>query len=337
MQRLEWTARILIVLIVFGLPLGALGYQYGLRPALSQTRVIDIQANAPEVGGFQPGHLRLAAGETVTLRFHSTDVTHGIAIGPGLGIDLGHVDPGHIGEVTLSFDHPGTYTYYCNTWCSPDHWRMRGVIEVYDPANPNQFAPPQPDPIIEQLVAEGVNIDASLAGSMQMDGMEMPAAPTVEITSVSVEAGAILAETLTLHAELTDPEWRRSHTPSEAIEHLRHANPTATDAELADAVAFLWLPDAPDAFTTRLYEQNCAACHGENGAGDGPAAPTTAELPVAFTDLTRMFTMRADVLYAKIRRGGMGTDMPNFGTLLTQDETWALVDYLWWLALRGEP
>jgi len=41
--------------------------------------------------------------------------------------------------------------------------------------------------------------------------------------------------------------------------------------------------------------------------------------------------MRSDVLYAKIRRGGMGTDMPNFGTLFTPEETWALVDYLWTL------
>jgi hypothetical protein len=29
----------------------------------------------------------------------------------------------------------------------------------------------------------------------------------------------------------------------------------------------------------------------------------------------------------------MGTDMPNFGTLFTPDETWALVDYLWTLAM----
>ncbi len=42
-----------------------------------------------------------------------------------------------------------------------------------------------------------------------------------------------------------------------------------------------------------------------------------------------MFTRRSDVLYAKIRRGGMSTDMPNFGTLFTAEETWALVDYLW--------
>ena len=49
-------------------------------------------------------------------------------------------------------------------------------------------------------------------------------------------------------------------------------------------------------------------------------------------DAQRMATRRSDVLYAKIRRGGMGTGMPNFGTLFTPEETWALVDYLWRLA-----
>ena len=90
---------------------------------------------------------------------------------------------------------------------------------------------------------------------------------------------------------------------------------------------------APDrlAQAEALYNQNCAACHGQYGGGDGPAAGTTVEEPVAFADAGYMFEMRGDVLYAKIRRGGMGTDMPNFGTLFTQDETWALVDYLWTL------
>ena len=73
----------------------------------------------------------------------------------------------------------------------------------------------------------------------------------------------------------------------------------------------------------------CAACHGQYGAADGPAAADTVEDPIVLADAGYMFNVRSDVLYAKIRRGGMGTDMPNFGTLLTQEETWALVDYLW--------
>ena len=35
------------------------------------------------------------------------------------------------------------------------------------------------------------------------------------------------------------------------------------------------------------------------------------------------------MLYAKIRREGMGTGTPNFGTLFSSEETWLLVDYLW--------
>jgi mono/diheme cytochrome c family protein len=57
-------------------------------------------------------------------------------------------------------------------------------------------------------------------------------------------------------------------------------------------------------------------------------AGQTAVKPIAFSDLAYMWLRRDDVLYAKIRRGGMGTDMPNFGTIFTPDETWALVNYL---------
>ncbi len=65
-------------------------------------------------------------------------------------------------------------------------------------------------------------------------------------------------------------------------------------------------------------------------------AEQTAQIPVALTDPNYLFGMRGDVLYAKIRRGGMGTDMPNFGTLITPEETWALVDYLWTLSLETD-
>jgi hypothetical protein len=40
--------------------------------------------------------------------------------------------PGQVTETTLTFDRPGTHTYYCTRWCGPNHWRMRGTIEVVD-------------------------------------------------------------------------------------------------------------------------------------------------------------------------------------------------------------
>lgn len=326
-KRTEWLALVALGLILIGLPAAALGYQHWLRPATADTRVIDIEAWVPEAGGFAPGAVTASVGEPVTLRFASMDVTHGIAIGPGLGVDLGHVDPGQIKSITLTFDQPGTYTYYCNAWCSDDHWRMRGTIQVNDPARPGFVPPAQPDPVIAALIAEGVDIDAPHEdgdGHNDDPAWEIPHTP-------SAEHGAELVERVTVPDTLRDPLWRRAHTPVQALEQLAAANPDMSLAELSDVVAYLWTADTTlDTLASAeiLYNKNCAACHGQYGDGDGPAADTTAEQPAAFVDAAYMFEMRDDVLYAKIRRGGMGTDMPNFGTLFTPDETWALVAYL---------
>jgi mono/diheme cytochrome c family protein len=39
------------------------------------------------------------------------------------------------------------------------------------------------------------------------------------------------------------------------------------------------------------------------------------------------------LLAGKILRGGMGTGMPNWGAILTDDQVGALVAYLWTLSL----
>ena len=139
-------------------------------------------------------------------------------------------------------------------------------------------------------------------------------------------------------AELEDIFWKRTHTPADAVEMLSNINPNRTTQSVYESVASLWLNNPMDEIVDAqyLYEQNCAACHGETGSGDGPGSAFTPVQPAAFNDLAYMFNLRSDVLYAKIRRGGMGTDMPNFGTIFTPQETWALVDYLWQLALRNQ-
>jgi mono/diheme cytochrome c family protein len=40
---------------------------------------------------------------------------------------------------------------------------------------------------------------------------------------------------------------------------------------------------------------------------------------------------------AKIRRGGMGTGMPYWGSIFTEEELAALVDYVWTFSLGGPP
>lgn len=335
-MRQEYLARLALLLIVVGLPLMVLGYQYRLDHFQTSDTVIPIRAKIPEEGGFIPSDIRVATGQEVTLRFASTDVTHGIAIGPGLGVDLGPVGPGHVEEIMLTFDQPGTYTYYCTTWCSPNHWRMRGTIRVYDPQNPDAYPTPWQDPVIVNLAEEGVNIDTVHTDDMEMNTMDMPS--LVFGRRPSVEHGAIWVNQVNVPDELWSLEWRRTHTPHAALDELIMANPNAGQADLIDVVMYLWVGELDNEdvlYAKNYYNNNCAACHGQSGGGDGPAAALTAEQPIAFNDLGYMFMTRGDVLYAKIRRGGMGTDMPNFGTLLTPDETWRIVAYLQMLPLRN--
>ena len=201
---------------------------------------------------------------------------------------------------------------------------MRGVIQVEgDPV------PAGPDPIIQALIDEGVDIDANLGHTGESHASDDP----FDRPPSAVQGEAVIAQ-VAVPSELQNPDWRLTHTPEEGFTLLEDANLATDDALLRDAVAYLWVTNVPEE-TVALYDKNCAACHGQSGGGDGPAADTTAEDPTAFSDPAHMWEMRGDVLYAKIRRGGMGTDMPNFGTLFTPEETRALVDYLWSLSFEG--
>jgi plastocyanin/mono/diheme cytochrome c family protein len=341
--RAERLALLALFLIVVGLPVGLLGYQFLARPVLAGIRTIDVVAAAPEAGGFQPDSIRVAAGETVRLRFSVPDVTHGIALGPGLDLDLGQIDPGQVKTIEVTFDQAGRYTFYCNTWCSPNHWRMRGTIEVFDPAEPDPLPTTNgTDPVMAALAARQVDIDAP------HKALVIPA------DQPSVARGRRLVEQLgqDLPLELTMLTWRRSHSPVEGWQLLRDQT-DLNESEAWDAVAYLWLPDkdpARLAAAASLYAKNCAACHGETGNGRGPGADALAAQgfghqsdmaasgePAAFTDVHSMLGGTGEIYYAKIRRGGMGTGMPSFGPPFTPDETWLLVDYLWAFVFEPEP
>jgi plastocyanin/mono/diheme cytochrome c family protein len=330
--RRELVAIIVALLIIFGLPGGALGYRLGWFTGQSALRTIDIVAAAPESGGFQPDVLRIPAGETVRLRFSVPDVTHSIAIGPGLGIDLGEVDAGQVKETQVTFPKPGRYTLYCYTWCSPNHWRMRATIEVYDLAQPEQLVSPAgPDPVIAALAEQGIDVD-----------VPHPAA-AVPAAKPSASRGEQLVQDVQLPAELDDAAWRRAQAPAQAHDWLM-AHLPALDSQAAwDIMAFLWLKDVPRARLEQAggqYAKTCAACHGETGNGEGPGLEALraqglarhhdqSEASTALDDPHTLLGGTSTLYYAKIRKGGMGTGMPDFGPILTEDETWALVDYLW--------
>jgi plastocyanin/mono/diheme cytochrome c family protein len=331
----ERLARVALFLILVGLPLAVFGYQYAWRPMFTKVRTIDILAATPEAGGFQPDAIEVQKGERVRLRFSAPDVTHGIAIS-SRGLDLVRIDPGQVKEVDVVFDEAGVFTFYCNTWCSPNHWRMRGTITVVDPANPEahrQRARRQ-DPVIAALAARGIDIDAPHEAAV------------VPVTPPSVLSGRtwLAQHQAELPPDLLVAGWRQQHSPAEAALLLQTRLPHLAEAQRWDIIAYLWttpLAGGDLSWARTAYSKNCAACHGETGRGDGPAAAainaqlkasamaTRTPRVTSFAPSLQSMGATTEIYYAKLQRGGMGTSMPGFGAIFDAQESWLLANYLW--------
>lgn len=304
-------------------------------PTFFWARTPLLHARVAEAGGWMPTTLHAEVNRPLHLRLTSDDVVHGFAVGQ---MDFPAVDiyPGRVSEVTLVFNKPGTYTFYCTRWCGLNHWRMRGTIEVHG----NELSPHAAPGAPPLYVTLALNLDAPHL------------AAAVPATIPSAERGRALAEAYGLR--LSAAEYR-SHSPYQVFVSLESL--PLTPAERWDIVAYLWQSNTTLqalAEGQRLYAQNCAACHGEQGAGDGVfaddlaqrgvqaqenmagAVHMTMQSPLAFTDAARLLGASPALLQGKILRGGMGTGMPSWGAIFTEEQTWALVAYLYTFSL-GSP
>lgn len=81
----------------------------------------------------------------------------------------------------------------------------------------------------------------------------------------------------------------------------------------------------------QLYQDNCAACHGLTGHGDGPAAANLPTPPIAFADPVRAAQRSPFALQQIITQGIEGTPMVGF-TALSEADRWALAFYVSQLA-----
>lgn len=95
------------------------------------------------------------------------------------------------------------------------------------------------------------------------------------------------------------------------------------------------LPGDPEAGRA-LYVLHCASCHGEGGAGDGPAAAALWPRPRDHTDASYMNARTDDDLFQAIRGGGpeVGRSklMPRWDDRFDALQIWALVAYVRTLA-----
>ncbi len=84
-----------------------------------------------------------------------------------------------------------------------------------------------------------------------------------------------------------------------------------------------------------LFQENCLSCHGAAGFGDGPLSAGMFPKPADFSaPHTRAHP--DGQLFAWIQNGKPGTDMPAFGSTLTDQQIWEVIDYIQ-VAFQDEP
>lgn len=80
----------------------------------------------------------------------------------------------------------------------------------------------------------------------------------------------------------------------------------------------------------RLYRQNCAACHGTRGHGDGEAGAQLRPRPANVAAFAKMPMATDGYLLWTIAEGGapVGSAMPPFKGLLSEAQIWQIIAYL---------
>ena len=77
-----------------------------------------------------------------------------------------------------------------------------------------------------------------------------------------------------------------------------------------------------------LYAQHCSVCHGDSGAGDGPAGLGLEPPPANLRDIARLDRLSLFDLYNTLGLGIEGTDMPSFADQLDERQRWDLATYI---------
>jgi high-affinity iron transporter len=77
-----------------------------------------------------------------------------------------------------------------------------------------------------------------------------------------------------------------------------------------------------------LHAQNCSICHGDTGAGDGPAGVGLEPAPANLRDAARLDQLSLFDLYNTLALGIDGTEMPSFADQLDDRQRWDVAAYI---------
>lgn len=95
------------------------------RASADNLPVVEITAKR---FAFSPDKITLKKGQTVKLRLHSEDVTHGFFLRP-LKLDE-EIPAGETTEVIVTPQQAGTFTTICDHFCGANHGNMNMTIVV---------------------------------------------------------------------------------------------------------------------------------------------------------------------------------------------------------------
>jgi len=140
-----------------------------------------------------------------------------------------------------------------------------------------------------------------------------------QLSRQDIEAVVDYVRATFIHAapDIADLSGTYAHgTPHTAPVASAHASPATIDPKAS-------FPEGLQGNLKRggdFYMHNCITCHGAGGAGDGPRAYFINPRPANFHLPQYRERLNRPALYAAIRDGKLGTEMPAWGKVLTNQQ-----------------
>lgn len=128
------------------------------------------------------------------------------------------------------------------------------------------------------------------------------------------------------------PSMEKKAGGTDHMTHMKHMEEVRQwlKKELGDKYDKPLSPATPDKLEKgkKIYQANCAACHGTTGKGDGPAAAGLPDKPADFTDQAHSSFYSDRGRIHIIKKGVTGTLMVGWEKSLSEEEIQAVYYYI---------
>ncbi|MEZ4835559.1 MAG: hypothetical protein R2873_26810 [Caldilineaceae bacterium] len=136
-QRTHFTRLLVRLTAALLVTWGALRFAGDWREMLPPSPVdLALHVYLPVNGGWVGEPLRVESGQPVRLTIKTVEGAHALRIArTDIASDI--LPPQSVQVLDFTAPTPGRYVLACTLWCGRDHWRMRTVLEVVDPTDPD--------------------------------------------------------------------------------------------------------------------------------------------------------------------------------------------------------